>query len=483
MFKDDYRKEIDSISASEKFKKDTISLMQQKQAEMRQTETKTVKFSPKPYRKIAAAFAVMALALSVYAYSHSDFAIGDDNAAEGMPNVQQGTDQSSEFMEKDSDYYSLPANVAGNESIKKVYTIKDAAQVAEIPDSDKKKTRLYFNTLSDGGLGFEGYMYYSPSQLEQNPTYTVGDSFETLPVYQFTALSAREIKKEVALECGKLGSGNTDFEYSWYRNVYDDAGNFYSQERAVTYTPNSPSDEYRLHSMDGILTQTYPERKHIGEVHVRAPYGWYNVTLDTVVSDSRNETEISKAVTAAYPKLFNGQDTAYGSFYDYTFSGDINRSAFVYSPSEDYGENIFNYSVNNTRITQFPVSAEDSTWNQTFIRLRLPCYTKLDDLPAITWQQALQQMYSGNYFTSSPVEITPDTAVSHIELVYLEPPYDIKNIEKKGCSVPFYKFFVDMGEDFNRQTENGVMKTYGAYYVCAIHPDYIQLGENYYRFN
>jgi hypothetical protein len=42
---------------------------------------------------------------------------------------------------------------------------------------------------------------------------------------------------------------------------------------------------------------------------------------------------------------------------------------------------------------------------------------------------------------------------------------------------------VDLGEEYQRQTDKGIMKTYGAYYVCAVHPDYVQLDDGYYRFN
>ena len=94
-----------------------------------------------------------------------------------------------------------------------------------------------------------------------------------------------------------------------------------------------------------------------------------------------------------------------------------------------------------------------------------------------------QAIWRGNYFTSSPKQITEDTVINHIELVYLEPPYDIPTLSRKGYSIPFYRFFVDLGEEYQRQTDKGIMKTYGAYYVCAVHPEYVQLDDSYYRFN
>lgn len=479
MFKDDYRKEMENISANEKFKQDTISLMNQKKSELQQKETNTVKFRPALYRKIAATVAVAMLSLAVFAYSQSDFAIGPDSTE-----TEKFTQQENEDITKDKDTYdNLPYDAAANGKMMRVYTVNDAVEINAIPQENQQKTKIYFNTQSTGGFGFEGYMYYSSSELEQNPTYSINDSFDTLPIYQFVSLSAEEIRKEVAMNCSKLGSGDTDLQFTWQRNIYDDDCYVKNCETAITFNSNIPSEEYYLSTVDGTLIQTYPERKELGKVSVWMPNSWYNVTLDRVISQSRDEMEIAKAVTAEYPGIFWGEDTTYGSWYDYTFTGNANTSVFAYKPSDDYGENIFNYSVNNIDIAQFAVSDEDSTWDETFIRLPLPCYSKMDDLPAINWQQALDQMYSGNYFTSSPKQITEDTVVNHIELVYLEPPYDIPTLSRKGYSIPFYRFFIDLGEEYQRQTDKGIMKTYGAYYVCAVHPDYVQLDDGYYRFN
>ena len=51
MFKDSYRKEMDNISASEKFKKDTISLMNQKQAELQQNNTNNNEYNSSHIRR------------------------------------------------------------------------------------------------------------------------------------------------------------------------------------------------------------------------------------------------------------------------------------------------------------------------------------------------------------------------------------------------------------------------------------------------
>ena len=104
MFKDDYRNEMENISASEKFKQDTISLMNKRQAELNQENPKTVKFRPATYRKIAASVMVAVLSLAVFAYSQSDFAIGPDSTE-----TEKFTQQENEDITKDKDTYdNLP---------------------------------------------------------------------------------------------------------------------------------------------------------------------------------------------------------------------------------------------------------------------------------------------------------------------------------------------------------------------------------------
>ena len=71
MFKDDYRKEIENISASEKFKNDTVSLMYEKQDQ----PAKTIKFARKKYAMIAVSVAIMLMVTSIYFIGKSDYFI------------------------------------------------------------------------------------------------------------------------------------------------------------------------------------------------------------------------------------------------------------------------------------------------------------------------------------------------------------------------------------------------------------------------
>ena len=140
MFKDSYRKEMDNISASEKFKKDTISHMNQKQAALQQNNTNnnTIKFPSKKYGRIAASVAIITLSLLAFPLFASEFSLGFDSAEGGRnpdANMEQYVDNESVKKDKDGEYDNLPANAVANKAEMRVYTINDAVAVET---SDKK---------------------------------------------------------------------------------------------------------------------------------------------------------------------------------------------------------------------------------------------------------------------------------------------------------------------------------------------------------
>ena len=88
---------------------------------------------------------------------------------------------------------------------------------------------------------------------------------------------------------------------------------------------------------------------------------------------------------------------------------------------------------------------------------------------------------------SKLVNSLKDKGYINIEMVYKEPPINYTLDIKKGVAVPFYKIYVKLSDLPERnpeiETNNGLLYSYGAYYVCAIHPDYITLTDDYIQFN
>ena len=171
------------------------------------------------------------------------------------------------------------------------------------------------------------------------------------------------------------------------------------------------------------------------------------------------------------------------SWFHYNIYGELTYDLYAYEKSDDYGENLFNSTLNNISFSQYKHYEADTQPTSSSFHFTLPAYNKVDNLPAIDYKQALGLLYSGQFYSSYSDKIADDATVANIEIVYRSPDYDMATKIKSGYALPFYKFYVQLDESYNRKTPNGTLYTYAAYYVCAIHPDYVELDESYFHFN
>lgn len=465
MFKDDYCKELDNISASEKFKTDTISLMYAKQHET----AKTVKFAKNKYAMIAASIAIMLMVTGVHFMAKSDYFITADNAVEEFS-------QLSESKQADTDGLSVSEK---NLADMPVYTIADATSIEPVSENKRLKTKLYFDGRSNGGMGFEGYLFYSPSQLEQNKTYSTSDKFDNLPVYQCITLSDNEKVKYIDQYIQQLGLKYTELTYNWCKPVYKD-GHYYTDETVDTTVAQSPGDGYTLFSVHGELSDN---NDITGELWRWTASGTIGIMIDDTFTESEDIQDVANAAFKKHPSVLNSDSMDIRSWYDYNFYGDMTYDLYAYEKSDDYGENLFNSSINNISFTQYKHYEEDTQPTRSSFHFTLPAYNKISDLPAIDYRQALGLLYDGQFYSSYSDKISPDADVAHIEIVYRSPDYDMATKTKTGYALPFYKFYVSLDDSYNRETPDGTLHTYAAYYVCAIHPEYVQLDESYFHFN
>ena len=466
MFKDDYRKEIENISASEKFKTDTVSLMYAKQEEI--NSAKTIKFTPKKYVKIAAAVAIMIFSLTAYSLTENEKFITADSTE----------NQKYEYLldYKDADTDSLPYDEQENAAMMRVYTVNDARPLEAVPEAEKKKTKVVFNTDFSNGMGFEGLMYYDISQLKTNNPFNISVAFDSLPVYTFSPMKSEDIKYEFDKILSFSGMTEDDIvsvKYQWVEFSWFD-GKKVIMDTIDSNTSDKPSANAQLYNVkveltDGIV-EIWPQRSEI------------NLNLYGTPSDN---AYFGRYIAENYTDLL-GENLGYFTYGDYNIYGEKNDSpAYLYTTSENYAESIFYHSAGSI-IAWNPDSmwqSENDKGENIQLQYKADCaYTQTCVLDAISWQEALSMFYNGDYISTVYEPVTENTVVSKIELVYKEPSYYPPADYKAGYALPFYKFYVEL-PSYSQKTDNGTLKTYGVYYICAIHPDYVEYVDEYVKFN
>ncbi|MBR5805578.1 MAG: hypothetical protein IKY30_02245 [Oscillospiraceae bacterium] len=482
MFKNSYRKEMDNISASEKFKKDTISLMNQKQAELQQNNTNnnTIKFPSKKYGRIAASVAIVTLSLLAFPLFASEFSLGVDSAEGGRnpnANMEQYVDNESVTKDKDGEYDNLPANAVANKAEMRVYTINDAVAVSEIPESDKKKTKIIFNTESDSNYGFEGFLYYDISELDTKNGFDENIAIDTLPVYTFSSMDNEDIKTEFNRILDATGMTENDIirtKFEWIELMQDGDRKVISNT-LYTDTPHKPTERCQLYWINVELTEGYIEIKpQRSEIDV--------FLYDDLPEDDRL---IGSYAAKNYTHILGNNLKSY-VYSDYNIYGEQHHSPhYVFNNTDNYAQYIFNSTAGATYVWHLDTlmwSEHDKGENIHFQYTADGAYTPAGELTAITWQEALNMFYNGQYLSTVPQQIPTDTVVSKIELVYKEPPYYPPADYQSGYALPFYKFYVEL-PSMTFETDKGTLKNYGVYYVCAIHPDYVEYTDGYVKFN
>lgn len=87
---------------------------------------------------------------------------------------------------------------------------------------------------------------------------------------------------------------------------------------------------------------------------------------------------------------------------------------------------------------------------------------KVGDYPIISVEDAKNLLSDGRYITTVPYELPGMEYVAKVELMY-------RNGARDEYHIPYYRFLVELPEE----ERDGGMKTYGAYYVPAVHEAYI----------
>ena len=326
-------------------------------------------------------------------------------------------------------------------------------------------------TLSENtgeSMGFEGYMAYDISELINGNPWDEDTEISTLPVYRNTLIYDENF----------IATG-ADWEQMEIM-LYDVAARLGIEENKLVITDDAPDEEQQA-----LIKEKF---EAVGD---KVPDGYFDPTK--LIGESNGVTiEVSQTMTATIefkPPVELPEDYHFlyhCSYEDILFAAEYLKETY----SELIGTNnpvanIYNgdyniYQQQDFNLTFYDGSGDLETQIVNYNFRGVAFYPnddgqlmlarafnpdlsdKVGDYPIITVEDAKTLLKNGNYITTVPYELPDMENVKKVELLY-------RNNTRDEYYIPFYRFLVELPEE----ERDGGMKTYGAYYVPAVHESYI----------
>lgn len=329
------------------------------------------------------------------------------------------------------------------------------------PDNNHNANSEYVNGLKvlplpdsvqTGSMGYEGYEVYRYDELKLGNPWNPDIVINTMPVYQYVEQDVQSDNgKTIAEAYFEKKAAREEVEALIRQRLvgFDNAvvkvplGYNISQYWATVYfdPPETVPDSYNTD-----ILATYEETKVLGE-YLLANYGQILGMKKPAVA----------VVGGNYSFYEEGPKNNYHTrFYD--ADGDIVQQIFSYS--NELGADIYVTEKSEVEVAQVHEGVNISLiYNGN--------YKSLGDYPILTYDQALQKLYSGGYFDNmlpDDMVITKDL-IAAVELIYVTDRYNTRTI------MPYYKFYV---ENTSYQSMGGVegMKQLIPCYIPALLDEY-----------
>lgn len=315
--------------------------------------------------------------------------------------------------------------------------------------------------LSVSGMGFEGYMYYDISELNNGNPWSENMNITFLPVYKNgaydssgagvpTGLSEAEMMERLSFAASAL-----DLEVLSTEVIADEF-----TEKDDKMIPDTNPTEIHAETNNGTI---YIQADggivyFLPDEGLTLPDEYHFTQSSTTDAEAKN---VLSYLIDVYRNLLAFEKPETISSGEYNIYGEFLRNYRVFDASGNDVEDILNYNFRcvrfslNDRGNLYAIAKGDG----------LILAEKLGDYPVITAEEATERLTAGNYQTSVPVEFPGEEYIGKIELVY-------RTGRLEEIFLPYYRFYVLLPDAMNTGTNNG-LKTYGAYYVPAISDEYI----------
>lgn len=329
--------------------------------------------------------------------------------------------------------------------------------------------------FTSGGMGFEGYLAYDISELENGGPWRLGDEIDALPVYRNPwwqnefevvenadpdAMYARlyEVAALLGIDKAQLSDiceyPPNESAAEAYQYKYELAQEEVPQGFFTIYGISAKADGVRLH-VDSDLTV---------DIH-------FDPTLPMpegcdLSSDARGGFEAAGAYLLEQYRTLMGYETpAAGLDYgDRSYYGEQHYQLRIYDASEDPVRNLENYWLDFWNFHGDSQHIGDLWLIRHWYRDRSE---KLGDYPIITPAEGWQMLQNGNYITTVPVSLPEDALPARVDLVY-------RNESSAQVFMPYYRFLIELpGMPIGDSDPN--LKEYGTWYVPAVQSEYLDV--------
>ena len=315
----------------------------------------------------------------------------------------------------------------------------------------------------NAGMGFEGYMVYDVSELDNGNPWSESMGITELPVYingSYDSSGAgvpKGLREEEMVDRLKQYASALELEIGEIEVVRDgleiqNGGVVTDPE--PTYARAETSHEEIIAYADGMVEYLISgEGSALPEA--------CNFT-NSETTDEEAKTVLSYFIDA-YGRLQRYGEPIGISYGDYTIYGDFIRNYYIYDGSGDEAEDILNY---NFRKSLF---IPNEKGNLSTIRIfdALITAQKVDDYPIISIDEAKERLINGNYQTGVPIEFPGEESIGKVELMY-------RAGRLEEIFLPYYRFYVLLPDDMTSEAASGKgLKNYGAYYVPALTDEHV----------
>ncbi len=320
---------------------------------------------------------------------------------------------------------------------------------------------LEYTESGNMAYGWEGYMAYDVSELENGNPWNEDMVFETLPVfrnnsYNEVGIAYPGIGEEAMNEKIENISEKLDLEI---QEIVKSTVGEYSSGTGI---PDNFVD--RIEADFGSFTIELQSNGNViamynGYEGAELPEG-YSFTYSNT-----SEGEAYKAIAYLYENYGDVIGLAEATFVtskDYTYSGEENRSYNIYDFSGDEINDMLNFAFSGVQL------APNDEGKLMLIRINdnLSCAEKIGDYPIISVDEAKEKLLEGGYITASPYEFPGEKYIAKTELIY-------RNRTSENIWMPYYRFLIEIPDSMVSQNTPEGLKEFCAYYVPAVESEYI----------